>query len=97
MPFGDVKGWTFGNGSAFTRTFDLDGQLVNQTMSTGTRTYTIDAAGNIKSFADPMQSMTFTYDELDRLTKSTGIGRTFTYDANGNRTSDKKRHCTDDV
>ena len=89
-PFGEMKGWILGNGAAFTRSFDLDGQLINQTMATGTRTSTFDAASRIKSFSDPMQSMTFTYDELDRLTKSTGIGRTFSYDANGNRTSDKK-------
>lgn len=40
---------------------------------------------------DPTHNLTFTYDVLDRLIKSSGsLGRTYAYDANGNRTLDKK-------
>jgi len=90
-PFGPVSGWTFGNGAAFDRSFDLDGRIQSQTFGTGTRSYTFDAASRLTKFTDPTHNLTFTYDVLDRLIKSTGtFGRTYDYDANGNRVLDKK-------
>jgi RHS repeat-associated protein len=91
QPFGPVSGWTFGNGAAFSREFDRDGRLASQSFADGTRIYTFDDASHITKINDPNHNLTFSYDELDRLVKSTGsYGRTYRYDANGNRSYDKR-------
>jgi YD repeat-containing protein len=74
VPFGAASGWTWGNGEAYSRTFDLDGR---GTMGPGAGLY-----------ADLAQA--FTYDSLNRLVAANlaaGQSQAFTYDANGNRTS----------
>ena len=52
------------------------------------RTY--DAAGNLKSRTNATGTTTYSYDNLSRVISETGPGanQSFTYDGNGNRTSD---------
>lgn len=94
-PFGEVKSGIFGNNATFARSFDLDGRLTSQSLGSGARAYTYDAASRIKSFIDPVHNLTLNYDVLDRLTQSSGsFSRTFAYDAVGNRTLDRKGATT---
>jgi RHS repeat-associated protein len=77
VPFGAASGWTWGNGEAFSRTFDLDGRVKTITMGPGAGLY------------DDL-AQAFTYDSLNRLVTANlaaGQSQDFTYDANGNRTS----------
>lgn len=88
-PFGSVDGWTWGNGTAATRSYDTDG-YISQISSAGTKTYTFDNALRITGIADAGNSAlswTYGYDALDRLNSAAASGQTqgFTYDANGNR------------
>jgi RHS repeat-associated protein len=88
-PFGSVNGWTWGNGTAATRTFDTDG-YISQIASAGTKTYAFDAASRITGITDATNSAlswTFGYDPLDRVNSAATTTDTqgFTYDANGNR------------
>ena len=91
QPIGAAKSWTWGNGSAYARTYDADGRV--KTFSTGlsTKTLSYDNAGRIIGIADnlaPITSETFGYDSLDRITSytqnTTSLG--YSYDATGNRT-----------
>ena len=36
IPFGPAKSWTFGNGQAITRAFDLDGHMTGNAVIKGT-------------------------------------------------------------
>ncbi len=88
-PLGPVSGWTWGNGTPTTRTYDTDGKI-SQIVSAGTQTYSYDDAFRITSLTDTSPgaaNWTYGYDALDRLTSSTSpsITRGWTYDANGNR------------
>lgn len=90
--FGPVSGWTWGNGTAHNRDFDLRGQLTSHSLGTDTRTLTYDLAGRITDIVDAANDMDYGYDALGRLTSFTSTGnpslplsQTFTYDANGNR------------
>ncbi len=86
QPFGPVKGWQWGNGTAFTRSFDRDGRLVAQALGNGTRTVTYDAASRITGLTAP-SNQTLGYDTLDRLTSyvTSTTNQAYTYDADGNR------------
>ena len=91
-PFGPAKGWTWGNGTASSRTFDTDGK-VTAVASAGNKTYAFDDAFRITGITDtvtPANSYTYGYSNLDRLTSAvkTGTTRGWTYDANGNRVSE---------
>lgn len=91
-PFGPVTGWTWGNGSATTRSYDLDGQVLQRVGAGTTYGYSYDDAARITGISDSgngANSWTYGYDALDRLTTATaGIGPYgFTYDASGNRLS----------
>jgi RHS repeat-associated protein len=89
-PFGPATGWTWGNGTAVTRTFDTDG-LPHQIVTAGaTNGYAVDNASRITGISDSglaSDSWTFGYDLLDRVTSGTSsaISRGYTYDANSNR------------
>ena len=75
VPFGPIAGWTWANGQAYRRTYDLDGRIA--TLTTGP-----------DSAAFGSGSWTFGYDALDRLADATSpAGETlgYAYDANGNR------------
>jgi len=90
-PFGPATGWTWGNATTTTRSFDLDGNP-SQIVSAGTtNVYTPDDASRITGITDSglsSDSWTFGYDLLDRVTSgsSTAKSRGYQYDANSNRT-----------
>lgn len=93
-PFGPVNGWTWGNSTAHSRSFDLRGLLDSQSMVTDTRTLTYDDAGRLSTLDDARHDLGFDYDDLGRLTDFTASGpaplpasQYFTYDENGNRES----------
>jgi RHS repeat-associated protein len=88
-PLGPVSGWTWGNGTTTTRTYDADGKI-GQIVSAGTKTYGYDDAFRITGITDTSSgsaNWTYGYDALDRITSGTSpsITRGWTYDANGNR------------
>ena len=79
-----------GNGLWATRTHDLQGRLLTQTLvDANPRTYNYDANGNILDIINDDGIDLFTYDGLDRLTDAdlTTNDLIYGYDANGNRTS----------
>jgi RHS repeat-associated protein len=88
-PFGGVNGWSWGDGSATSRTFNGDG-LVSQIVTAGvTLGYSFDNANRITGISDSSNSAltwSYGYDALDRLTSATTSAITdgWTYDANGN-------------
>ena len=89
-PFGPATGWTWGNNSASTRSFDKDGnpsQIVTAGVTNG---YTVDYASRITAISDSglsSNSWTFGYDLLDRVNSgsSSALTRGYTYDANSNQ------------
>jgi RHS repeat-associated protein len=89
-PFGAVNGWTWGNNTTTTRSFNGDG-LISQIVTAGvTLGYSFDNANRITGISDSSNSglsWTYGYDLLDRLTGATTSAITdgWTYDANGNR------------
>lgn len=89
-PFGAVAGWAWGNGSAYARSFDQDGQLTGFPLGPATRAVSYDAAGRITAIADPNPALiqSYSYDSLDRLTGfiADTTSQAYAYDADGNRT-----------
>jgi RHS repeat-associated protein len=90
-PFGPIKGWTWGNSTTASRTFDADGKLTGLG-GVENKTFGYDDAFRITGVtdnADGTKSWTLGYDNLDRLDSATKTGLTigYTYDANGNRLS----------
>jgi RHS repeat-associated protein len=89
-PFAGVSGWTWGDGTTTTRTFNGDG-LVSQIVTAGvTLGYSYDNANRITGISDSSNSTlswSYGYDLLDRLTSATTSAITdgWTYDANGNQ------------
>ena len=88
-PFGPVKGWTWGNSTTTSRTFDTDGKI-SALSSAGTKAFTFDDAFRITGITDTATgsaNWTFGYDGLDRLSSAvTGaVTHGWTHDANGNR------------
>ncbi len=89
-PFGGVNGWTWGDGTTTSRTFNGDG-LISQIVTAGvTLGYSFDNANRITGITDSSNSAlswTYGYDLLDRLTSATTSAITdgWTYDANGNQ------------
>ena len=88
-PFGGVNGWTWGDSSTVSRTFNGDG-LVSQIATAGvTLGYSFDNANRITGISDSSNSAltwTYGYDLLDRLSSATTTAITdgWTFDANGN-------------
>lgn len=88
-PLGPVNGWTWGNGTTTTRSYDTDGKI-GQIVSAGTKTLTYDDAFRVTAITDTSagsSNWTYGYDALDRIISSTtpSVTRGWTYDANGNR------------
>jgi RHS repeat-associated protein len=89
-PFGGVNGWTWGDSSTTSRTFNGDG-LIDQIVTAGvTLGYSFDYANRITGISDSSSSAlswSYGYDALDRLTSATTSSITdgWTYDANGNQ------------
>ena len=94
-PFGPVTGWTWGNGTQTTRTYDLDGQL-SGIRSAGSSSYSFFDDGTIESRSDDWQSSyslpggTTTVNVAatsNQISNTTGaIQRTYSYDAAGHVT-----------
>lgn len=89
-PFGPPTGWTWGNSSTVSRTFDKDGDPTQIVSAGVTNGYTVDNAMRITGISDSglaSNTWTFGYDPLDHLTSgsSSALSRGYTYDANGNR------------
>jgi len=83
QPFGPIKGWTWGNGTPALRTYDQDGRIAS-IVGADYKLYGYDAAGRINLLnTDFFTYQNYGYDALDRLTS--GHGRAYAYDANGNR------------
>jgi len=93
-PFGQVNGWNWGNAATVTRTFNEDG-LISQISATATggnaRTISYDDANRVEQIADTSgATWVYGYDLLDHLNSAASGGAThgWTYDANGNRTTE---------
>ncbi|HWA11770.1 MAG TPA: RHS repeat-associated core domain-containing protein [Burkholderiales bacterium] len=91
-PFGGVQGWTFGNSQTYARTYDLDGRVSGFTLAGTAMSLSFDAASRITGqtwFPNSTNSVTYGYDNWDRLTSTITPNTTygFAYDANSNRTS----------
>ncbi len=88
-PFGPVNGWTWGNSTSTSRTYDTD-QKITAISSAGTKTLSYDNAFRITGISDSesgASNWTYGYDVLDRITSGsdTATTRGWTYDANGDR------------
>ncbi len=84
---GMIATTTYGNGEVATYTYDSRDQTKSITVMYGSTkrlslNYTYDSVGNILS----LDSVSYTYDQLNRLTKETGLSATirYTYDGAGN-------------
>jgi RHS repeat-associated protein len=91
-PLGPINGWTWGNGTTTTRTFDTDGKIA-QIASAGTKVFAYDNAFRITGITDTSpgaSNWSYGYDSLDRITSGSdsSVMRGWTYDANGNRQSE---------
>jgi RHS repeat-associated protein len=100
MPFGAIGGWTWGNGTTHSRSFDGFGRLTGYPLGPDLRTVTYDDAGRITGmthFPATTNNQTYGYDNLDRLTQVAlgGGSRSYTYDLTGNRTSATVNGLTD--
>jgi RHS repeat-associated protein len=90
FPYGPVTGWTWGNGTTSSRTYDEDGNPSTIVTAATTNAYTVDAASRITNLTDSTlasNTWSFGYDLLDRITSgsSSSKSRGYTYDADGNR------------
>ncbi|MBX9893671.1 MAG: hypothetical protein K2Y09_00620 [Nitrosomonas sp.] len=90
-PFGEPKSWVWGNGQAYTRSFDLDGRIKTHPVGNDTRTLIYDLASRITQTTDtnPLYNRSYDYDALDRLTSQSDNNgfKLWAYDANNNRTA----------
>jgi RHS repeat-associated protein len=91
-PFGAVHGWTWGNGTASSRSYDLDGRISQIVSASTTNAYTYDDASRITAISDSSNNAlawTYGYDTLDRLSNASNTDTAFgwSYDADGNRSS----------
>jgi RHS repeat-associated protein len=91
-PFGDVSGWTWGNGATVTRAHDEDGNVTAISSVGLSLSYVHDGAMRVTQMNDldnSALSWMYGYDLLDRLTSASNASITdaWTYDANGNRLS----------
>jgi RHS repeat-associated protein len=108
QPFGPPDGWTWGSGTSYSRTFDLDGRMTKYDLGDRTRDLTYDAAGRIiiatdtgGAVIDPILailSQTLTYaTDSNRLLSVTETGtRNLTYDGSGNTVADGTAQYTYD-
>ena len=91
-PFGPATGWTWGNGTTTSKSFDLDGNPSQIVTAGVTNSYAVDDASRITQLTDgglSSNTWNFTaYDLLDRIktASSSSKSRGYTYDANGNVT-----------
>jgi RHS repeat-associated protein len=86
-----VQSWRWSNGQLWARVAANTGLLAGQTLADGSRTYTYDAASNLRQITDvntPQRSQQYSYDVMDRLNLVVSNSTSFNYyyDFNGNRT-----------
>jgi YD repeat-containing protein len=89
FPFGSVSGWTWGNASTVSRTYNTDGNVSQIKTAGDVLTFGFDNALRISSLSDTLFSpngYTAGYDALDRLNSlaQTGVTSNWTFDADGN-------------
>lgn len=89
FPFGQVSGWTWGNASTVSRTYNTDGNVSQIATAGDVLTFGYDNALRISSLSDTLfssSSYTAGYDGLDRLNSlaQTGVTSNWTFDADGN-------------
>jgi RHS repeat-associated protein len=89
-PFGPTNGWTWGNLTVVTRTYDQDGKVATINTAADAINFGYDNAFRITGITDTgtgANSWTLGYDLLDRTTSAGKTGTTYgwTYDADGNR------------
>jgi RHS repeat-associated protein len=89
FPFGSVSGWTWGNASTVSRTYNTDGNVSQIATAGDVLRFGYDNALRINSLSDTLFSTngyTAGYDALDRLNSlaQTGVTSNWTYDADGN-------------
>ena len=92
-PFGPVDGWRWGNGNAFNRTFDGDGDITGIRSPGSQESLSYDDASRISGItntASGSSSWTYGHDQLDHLTSaaSSSVSHGWTYDGDGNRLSE---------
>ncbi|MGH7880482.1 MAG: hypothetical protein ACREQD_13440, partial [Candidatus Binataceae bacterium] len=91
QPFGPAASWQEGNGASYARTFDQDGRITGLALpAADTIALAYDAASRITGMTETgLPDKTFTYNLLGRVTNyaSGAATQTYTYDADGNRTS----------
>jgi RHS repeat-associated protein len=89
-PFGSIKGWSAGNGSAMLRTFNTDGFLTKQEQSGDSLEWSYDAAGKLVGVNDNEQQGAFSYyDDGALLSREFGtLYDIYTLDENHNRSYD---------
>jgi len=86
-PFGLAESWIWGNGTANSRSFNLDGQMGQYSLNGDNQSLLYDPAGNLQNRTNTLGTLTYGYDDLNRLTGVSGLqSQGFQYDANGNRT-----------
>ena len=89
QPFGPANSWTWGNGAAYSRSFDLDSRLAQYPLGSRTRQVGYDAASRITAYtdSDPTRDQAFAYDALSRLSGFADPAgqETYQYDSDGNR------------
>jgi RHS repeat-associated protein len=92
----DIVGWTWGDGSAYARSFDSHGRLATYALAGTQRSVAYDNGYGIVGFThsaggtpQPALDHSYGYDALDRLTSASvaGTSHAWGYDATGNRTS----------
>jgi YD repeat-containing protein len=99
-PFGPAQSYTFGNGQLYTRGFDTDARIASYTLGTQSFAVGYDPAsriGFISDLANPANTNTYGYDNLDRLTGAVlpATPYAYSYDAVGNRLSKTVGASTD--
>jgi RHS repeat-associated protein len=99
-PFGQAKGFTFGNLEPSTRSFDLDGRTASHSLGGATKQLSFDAASRITAIAEqgnPANTASYGYDALDRLSSAVLSASTYAYgyDPVGNRLSRTTGSATD--
>lgn len=94
LPFSRVAtGWTWGNGSTHSKSFNADGRVSAVTLGSTTRNYGYDTAGRIVNYTDAGPQgpsvNTLRYDEAGQLIFYSGPRGSvnYAYDTNGNRRS----------
>lgn len=89
-PFGPVTGWTWGNSTTVSRTYDEDYKITVINTAADPIDFGYDNAFRITGVTDTgagANTWTLNYDLLDRLTSASETAASYgwTYDANGNR------------